>query len=42
MQDGYKILCKMATKSEETTMQGTSIGVRSRDLNDLIGRLKYG
>ena len=23
-------------------MQGTSIGVRSRDLNDLIGKLKHG
>lgn len=23
-------------------MQGTSIGIRPRDLNDLIGKLKYG
>jgi putative toxin-antitoxin system antitoxin component (TIGR02293 family) len=36
------ILSKMATTMEETTMQGTSIGVRPRDLNDLIGMLKQG
>jgi putative toxin-antitoxin system antitoxin component (TIGR02293 family) len=36
------ILSDMATKMEETTMQGTSIGVRPRDLNDLIGKLKQG
>jgi putative toxin-antitoxin system antitoxin component (TIGR02293 family) len=32
----------MATTFEETAMQGTSIGVRSRNLNDLIGKLKHG
>ena len=32
----------MATALEETAMQGTSIGIRSRDLNDLIGKLKHG
>jgi putative toxin-antitoxin system antitoxin component (TIGR02293 family) len=36
------ILSAMATTLEETTMQGTSIGVRPRDLNDLIGKLKKG
>jgi len=36
------ILSAMATRLEETTMQGTSIGVRPRDLNDLIGKLKKG
>ena len=32
----------MATELEETAMQGTSIGIRPRDLNDLIGKLKHG
>jgi putative toxin-antitoxin system antitoxin component (TIGR02293 family) len=32
----------MTTIPEETTMQGTSIGIRPRDLNDLIGKLKQG
>jgi putative toxin-antitoxin system antitoxin component (TIGR02293 family) len=32
----------MATVPEETVMQGTSIGIRPRDLNDLIGKLKHG
>jgi putative toxin-antitoxin system antitoxin component (TIGR02293 family) len=32
----------MATTLEETAMQGTSIGVHPRDLNDLIGKLKHG
>jgi putative toxin-antitoxin system antitoxin component (TIGR02293 family) len=36
------ILSDMATTLEENTMQGTSIGVRPRDLNDLIGKLKKG
>jgi putative toxin-antitoxin system antitoxin component (TIGR02293 family) len=32
----------VATRLEETIMQGTSIGVRPKDLNDLIGKLKRG
>jgi putative toxin-antitoxin system antitoxin component (TIGR02293 family) len=32
----------MATISEETAMQGASIGIRPKDLNDLIGQLKHG
>jgi putative toxin-antitoxin system antitoxin component (TIGR02293 family) len=36
------ILSNMAANLEENTMQGTSIGVRPRDLNDLIGKLKQG
>jgi putative toxin-antitoxin system antitoxin component (TIGR02293 family) len=36
------ILSAMATILEETTMQGTSIGIRPKDLNDLIGKLKKG
>jgi len=36
------LFSNMATILEETAMQGTSIGIRPRDLNDLIGKLKQG